>query len=260
MDQNSLHPAFRLTTSWDDGHPLDLRLAEMLDRHKLPATFYIPRHCPPRKTLTESQVRELSTRFEIGAHTINHVFLTEAADDVAQREIVDSKKWVEEITARPCRMFCPPAGKFAAKHAGWIRHAGYTGFRTVELLSLSPPRRRPDGLIELSTAVHAFPHGGKTYIKNALRRRSAGNLWRYIVHGSGDWEAVSHSLLARAAHTGGHFHLWGHSWEIEETAQWDRLERVLAMLAPYAQPETARTNGELCAESEIEAKVRTPAA
>lgn len=31
-----------VTTSWDDGHPSDLKLAELLKRYDVPATFYIP--------------------------------------------------------------------------------------------------------------------------------------------------------------------------------------------------------------------------
>ena len=35
------HEPVTVTTSWDDGHRLDLRLAEILDEYQLPATFYI---------------------------------------------------------------------------------------------------------------------------------------------------------------------------------------------------------------------------
>lgn len=243
------HPNFRITTSWDDGHPLDVRLAEILHRHNLPATFYIPRHCPPRQTMNESQIRELSQCFEIGAHTINHTFLTETTNDVAKREIIDSKKWVEETTGKTCRMFCPPAGKFEANHATWMSEAGYRGFRTVELLSLSQPWRRTGELLEMPTTIHAFPHGAKTYVKNAVRRKSVGNLWRFIRHGSGDWTKTAARLLERAAKTGGHFHLWGHSWEIEETGQWKQAEQVLALLGEYARQGVARTNGDLLEET-----------
>ena len=34
----------RLTTSWDDGHPLDLRLADRLAARGFTGTFYVPRH------------------------------------------------------------------------------------------------------------------------------------------------------------------------------------------------------------------------
>jgi hypothetical protein len=31
-----------ITTSWDDGHPSDLRVAELLIKHGLRGTFYVP--------------------------------------------------------------------------------------------------------------------------------------------------------------------------------------------------------------------------
>jgi hypothetical protein len=34
-------PAY-ITTSWDDGHPSDLRLADLLHKHSLRGTFYVP--------------------------------------------------------------------------------------------------------------------------------------------------------------------------------------------------------------------------
>ena len=191
----------RITTSWDDGHPLDFRLAEMLARHGLPGTFYIPRSASTG-TMSAAQVRELSelsSRFEIGAHTINHVFLTETDDATTRREIVDSKAWVEDVTGRPCRMFCPPAGKFSARHLRWVREAGFAGMRTVELLSLDGPRA-VDGLSVMPTTVHAFPHRAKSYVKNALRRRAWGNLWRYVTNGGSSWWELAESLLARDEH------------------------------------------------------------
>ena len=68
-----------ITTSWDDGHPLDMRLAEMLVCNKLKATFYIPRHIPSG-VMSQAQVRELSQTFEIGGHTLDHVFLPTVPD------------------------------------------------------------------------------------------------------------------------------------------------------------------------------------
>ena len=88
-----------LTTSWDDGHPLDLRVAEMLERHGLTGTFYIPRSIETG-TMTESQMRELAGRFEIGAHTLNHVFLADAPDAAAKEEIEGSKRWIEDVTGK----------------------------------------------------------------------------------------------------------------------------------------------------------------
>src|SRR3954462_3060939 len=86
-----------LTTSWDDGHPLDFRIADLLSKYGLTGTFYIPRHCQT-PTIPEIQVRELSRYFDIGAHTMHHVFLDACNDATAQQEIEQSKQWVEQLT------------------------------------------------------------------------------------------------------------------------------------------------------------------
>jgi peptidoglycan-N-acetylglucosamine deacetylase len=64
-----------ITTSWDDGHPLDFRIANLLAKHGIPGTFYLPLK-NVRPTVSPSEIRELSLSFEIGAHTVNHVRLS----------------------------------------------------------------------------------------------------------------------------------------------------------------------------------------
>ena len=145
-----------ITTSWDDGNPLDFRIADLLARYGLRGTFYIPREASTG-VMSERKVRELSQTFEIGAHTMRHVFLDTAADALARAEIHDSKAWVQEVTGNPCPMFCPPGGKFDATHLAMVKHAGFSALRSVELLSLDLPRRR-DGLLVMPTTLQAHPH------------------------------------------------------------------------------------------------------
>ena len=76
------------------------------------------------RAMNEAQIRQLSQQFEIGAHTLHHVFLTQVPDSLAQQEIADSKAWVQSITGRECPLFCPPAGKFKSRHLRMIRGAG----------------------------------------------------------------------------------------------------------------------------------------
>src|SRR5437588_7352721 len=82
-----------ITTSWDDGHPLDFRVAALLAKYGLRGTFYVPRSAET-DTMTVVQLRELSGSFEIGAHTLHHGDLTGATEQQARQEIVDSKAWV----------------------------------------------------------------------------------------------------------------------------------------------------------------------
>ena len=108
-------PAY-MTTSWDDGHPLDLRVAALLSKYGLAGTFYVPA-MTERETMSAAQLRELVPDFEIGAHTIHHVDLTRVADERAWHEIVDSKSWVEDNTGIPCTCFCPPIGGYAGSYS-----------------------------------------------------------------------------------------------------------------------------------------------
>lgn len=238
-------PAY-ITTSWDDGHPSDFRLAEMLAKYRLRGTFYIPREAQTG-TMPPAQVRELASLVELGAHTMHHVFLDRASDAVARREIVESKAWIEEMSGRRCELFCPPGGKFDTVHLQMIREAGFVGIRTVELLSLDFPRPAGD-LLLMPTTLQAFPHNGLRYLRNAYKRRAPGNLWRYITHGIGrDWPRLAESLLRNVVKNGGVFHLWGHSWELEVTAQWQRLEEVFSMMGNYAAQVPCLTNSQICA-------------
>jgi peptidoglycan/xylan/chitin deacetylase (PgdA/CDA1 family) len=236
-----------ITTSWDDGHPLDERLADMLARHNLAGTFYIPRALSTG-VMSDNQIRNLATRFEIGAHTLNHVFLAETDNATANREIAGSKTWVQDVTGNDCTMFCPPAGRYTRQHLPMFTAAGYRGIRSVEFLSLDPPRTGHN-LLEMPTTLQAFRHPLKAYVKNALKRRRFANLWLLAAHGrSSEWRTLAQQLLDRAIAVGGVFHLWGHSWEIEACGLWEELEQVLQLLgeAVAANKATCLTNGQLC--------------
>src|SRR5437773_1818666 len=176
-----------ITTSWDDGHPADLRVAEMLARHGLTGTFYVPRSISTG-VMSPAQLRELADRFEIGAHTLNHVFLTDVDLATAKDEIEGSKAWIEYLTCKPCIMFCPPAGRYNRNHLSIFAQAGFLGIRTVEFMSFDWPRAHKNGLLEMPTTMQAFAQPVRNYLKNLAKRRAAGNLWRYIVQGrSRDW-------------------------------------------------------------------------
>lgn len=236
-----------ITTSWDDGHPCDLQLADLLDRYGLPATFYVPRNSQ-RPTLDAHHVRGLSQRFELGAHTIDHMRLTTLPDAVARQQVAASKAWTEEVSGEACLMFCPPQGAFHRRHVRLFEELGFGGYRTVEMGALSRPR--PIGnCLEMPTTLQAHPHAVSVYFRNAVRRRRLPALWLAMRHATaGSWVERARLLAAEAQALGGVFHLWGHSWEIDEHDQWEPLEQVLQMLAELvaAGLAAACTNGELC--------------
>jgi hypothetical protein len=234
-----------MTLSWDDGHPLDMRVADLMLRHGLRGTFYVPRTAE-RGTMIEAQIRELSNVFDVGAHTLGHVVLTRTSDRQAYLEIAGAKHWIEDVTGRPCPLFCPPGGRYAERHLRMIERAGYRAIRTVELLSLDWPRRA-GALLAMPTTVQAWSHDARSYVQNAVKRGALRNLWRYVAYGRAvDWPALSHMLVAETLLRGGVFHLWAHSWEIDEAGAWQRLDDVLRFLGEQRDAMPALTNMEVC--------------
>lgn len=224
-----MKPSAYITTSWDDGHPLDLRLAELLHKYALPATFYIPLD-NKLPVLTPSQIRELSAEFEIGAHTVHHCDLLTIPENTARREITDCRAKLQQICGRPCTAFCFPKGRYRRCHVRNVREAGYRMARTVELMSLDMPRMQ-DGVAMMPTTLQAAPAGFTKSARNSLKRLRPANLLRHVLFTKSDWVATAEAVLERILTHGGVFHFWGHSWEIEEMGQWQNVERVFALLA-----------------------------
>ena len=234
-----------MTTSWDDGHPLDMNIANLLARYGLKGTFYTPMSWR-LPVMPASEIRRLSMNFEVGSHTVHGVELTNLSDAEVCEEIRSSKRQIEEITGKQCAMFCFPSGRYKRHHLALLREAGYRGARTVELMSLEKPRLR-DGIFVMGSTLQAFSHSFGVYLKNSIKRRKLSNLRTYLRHGSSsNWASAAESLLELALVRGGVFHLWGHSWEIEETQQWEQLESVFATMARYRDRIRCVTNSELC--------------
>jgi len=79
-----------------------------------------------------------------------------------------------------------------------------------------------------------------------MKRRSLGNLVRAgALFYRRDWRELALRLLRQTLQRGGVFHLWGHSWEIEEQHQWERLEELLAVIAKNKDKLAIMTNSEL---------------
>src|SRR5437660_3456497 len=181
-------PTLTLTTSWDDGHPLDFRIAGLLAKHGLRGTFYVPLE-NSRPTLTAPQIRELSQSFEIGAHTVHHFVLTTLPDDQAKSEIMQSKARLEDITGKPCLVFCFPKGRYGNAHIKMLGEAGFAGARTVELMSLDRPRAEHSVPI-MPTTLQACPNSTLAYLRNAVKRFRYEALWNLLLHNHGaDWAA-----------------------------------------------------------------------
>jgi peptidoglycan-N-acetylglucosamine deacetylase len=223
-----------VTTSWDDGFPEDLRLAELLKQYKLSGTFYCPQKGENgRETLAAQDLHSLhAAGFEIGAHTLTHPVLTEIPRSEARTEIFQSKQRLQDTLGHEVRMFGYPRGRANRYTIRCVREAGFHGARGTELLSIE----RTFSRFLMPTSVQAVPYQSAGYLRNLGRRRAWGSLYRYCcdLRRYSHWVALGKRLFDDALSTDGIWHLWGHSWEIANSNQWSDLERLLKYVSRRA--------------------------
>lgn len=122
-------PAKPVVVTFDDGYEdMYTSAYPLLKKYGMKGTMYIivealglPGY------LTKEQVKEMadSGYVEIASHTLNHVNLKQSSDAKSLREIVDSKKQLEEITGKPVTGFAYPFGFFRYREEDYCRQAGY---------------------------------------------------------------------------------------------------------------------------------------
>lgn len=209
-----------VTTSWDDGHVLDLKLAELLQKYGIKGTFYISpnsREIPVADRLSEAQIREISKNFEIGAHTMTHPNLENIEDSEALREISASKKYLENVLNKSVDSFCYPSGYFNAHHEQMVKESGFKLARTVERFAKSIGNNP----FTVPATVHAYRHWSDAF--SILRAVGAKKFIACYLN----WDDLAINLFDSVTQEGGVFHFWGHSWEVEKNGDWKRLEKVL---------------------------------
>ena len=216
-----------ITTSWDDGHPLDLNLAELLHKYDIPATFYIPSSNSERKVMDSREIREIAQHYDVGGHTMHHVNLTQISPREAKREVVEGKKMLEEIIGRELFPFSYPWGSFDSNVINIVKDAGFIGARTTNSIT-----RRLKDPYKMSFTIAAANWGVAPYVKHSI---ASGDfkLFNFMLKNAlffKQWDQIAIRTLDFIIGNGGIWHLCGHSWEIDDNSDWVRLETVLHRL------------------------------
>ncbi len=223
-----MNPKIKIvTTSWDDGDPADLKVASLLCARRLPGTFYVPmKGYRGRPTMKAADLRSLSAEgFEIGAHSVSHRTLPVLPEAEIENEVRASKETLESILRREVPMFCYPRGRYNQQVVDRIKSAGYRGARTTRMLSIESSFSR----FEMPTSLQVYPHTKWTYVRNIVKARKPGRLWHYLsrFRDAKNWVELGKELFDRVLEDGGVWHLYGHSWEIEELGLWTGLAELL---------------------------------
>lgn len=219
-----------ITTSWDDGHPHDQRMAELLSRYGIRGTFYVPGSFNGHPTLGASTLRAMETLgHECGSHTMHHVRLDRLPDLAIVQEVQDGKQWLEDQIGHSPKAFCYPEGSapHAARRA--VRQAGFLVGRTTRSLRMDT---RFDPIL-MPVTFQMYAHGRYAHFRHAVREGNWVGLmqWLHTFGGGASIDEMVDTTISYIISHGGLLHIWGHSWEIDSLGWWDRLEGFLQRIA-----------------------------
>lgn len=121
--------------TFDDGYEdFYMEAFPILKKYNLKATQYIIVNFIGRRGfLTNEEIKQLidSGIVEIGAHTLDHVYLKKMRTDIAKDQITESKKQLENLFHVPIFSFAYPFGAFTEESIDLVKSASYSAAVTV---------------------------------------------------------------------------------------------------------------------------------
>lgn len=140
LNENAPLPAKPVMLTFDDFHPSDYQIVlPLLLKHNFVGVFFIPsgyvQEGPDRlvglMALDEAEM-------EIESHTVHHYFMARVIDrmkpmvptlrlEVAEREIIKSKEWLEKTLGKKVNYLAWPGGAFTEDLLSLAKKAGYQG-------------------------------------------------------------------------------------------------------------------------------------
>ena len=132
--------------TFDDGFEDNLTQAlPILKKYRFKATIYLVTNHKTNSweayqddrfvnLLNNKQIKKMlaSGQIEFGSHTLSHCNLEKVSEEVAAKEIKQSKKIVEEKTGLSCKSFAYPYGKYNETIIQMVKDAGYSSAITVD--------------------------------------------------------------------------------------------------------------------------------
>jgi hypothetical protein len=148
---------------------------------------------------------------------------------------------LEQMLGHEVHSFCYPEGKFHSALRTFVRQAGYAVGRTTIPFHTDfhfDPLAMP-------VTFQVLEHSRSILTRHVLNEGNYSGFWRWLFcyRGRRDLLQLTSSVLDQLECSGGVFHIWGHSWELETYRLWDLLEQILQMTTSRGL--TPVTNSEL---------------
>ena len=217
-----------ITFSFDDGHPNDLKLAKLLKKYSLKATFYVPVQNSENPVMNASQIRKIqSMGFEIGSHGLTHRRLTRITFEEARKEVFESKEMLEKMLGEKVKGYCFAGGKYQKRHLALPTEAGYLFSRTTRLLRQNHPI---EGKL-MHTTMQYYPLSTFGYLRHITRRPNP-SAWKIFLSSllncgvNPTPNRLAQYFMNRAVQDKSYFHLHGHSYEFKDEKDWRGIEEI----------------------------------
>ena len=218
------------TVSYDDGIESDIPLAQMLRARGMKGTFNISSklyasedHIYPAGT-THRKLK-LSARtaayegMEVAIHGATHPFLEQLPGALCVQEILEDRIGLEKEFGCIVRGMAYPFGSWSDDVLETLRLCGVSYARTTRA---THSFRLPANWLLLDPTCH---HDDPALFELAEK-------------------FVNGSPLATSSHAPWMFYVWGHTYEFEQKNNWDRMEKLLDLVAGKEDVWYA-TNGEI---------------
>lgn len=239
-----MNPPRRIVTaSFDDGHPLDLKVAERLAARHMKATFYVAWNHPGSPEISTADMRALrALGMEIGSHGWTHKLLTGRPRKDVHEELTRSRAALEDALGGPVTALSYPEGRSSAMIRAVARECGYVLARTTVAYRTS----LAFDALAMPVSAMLIPLSRYEHVRHAARDRNVGGLLRWVVATRAETDVflASRMLFDRVLERGGVFHLYARSWQIEQFGLWDAFDRILDHVARWDEV-TYATNSQV---------------
>jgi len=195
---------FALTLSYDDGRDHDRRLVKIMNKYGIRGTFHLnsDRMGSSELFVSPDEFGELYKNHEISCHGVYHHSLSTLAPQNIIGEILEDRKFFENITGQPVRGMSYANGVYSDEIINVLKNCGMVYSRTVQ-----------------ATHSFAFPEDFMKWHPTCHHRDCLNDAEAFIA-----CMERAYQPYARL------FYVWGHSYEFENNNNWDVIEKFCELM------------------------------
>jgi len=202
-----------LTFSYDDGEKQDIRLCQLFNKYGLKGTFNLnsglmsvePSESSSKVAL--SQIPEVYAGHEVAVHTVNHPFLERMTTVEIATEILEDRRTLEKYTGYVVRGMAYPFGTY---NDDVIRVAKDLGIAYSRGVHSHYGFGIPSKWLEMPATCHQEYDKIFDLAEKFINSKTTA-----------DWRGANGWL----------FYIWGHSFEYRTEEDWERMEKLCALLS-----------------------------